>query len=97
MIYAYLPETFQQIYIKIYRNTFMQWWSVSTVQFPFMWTQHENIDAVGCQNSAVQYILILHIALLWQQYSINQILNSQKTPHISSSRVSYGVSIVRML
>ena len=44
IIYAYLPEIFQQIFIKIDWNTLMQWWNV-----PLMWTQHENIDLTMMQ------------------------------------------------
>ena len=36
------------------------------------------------------------IMLQGQQQNINQTLHSQKTPHISPMRASYGVSIVRI-
>ena len=46
--------------------------------------------------SLVQYIMILHTVLQWQRQSINETVDSQKTPHISPSRASYGVSIERV-
>ena len=46
---------------------------------------------VGCYYNAAQY---LYMALQWLKQNIYQKLNSQKTPHISPSRVIYGVSIV---
>ena len=41
-----------------------------------------------CDNNGRYYIYI---------YVMNQILDSQQTPHISPSQASYGVSIVRIL
>ena len=40
--------------------------------------------------------MILHTALQFQLQNIHQTLNSQKTPHSSPSRASYGVSFVRI-
>ena len=37
------------------------------------------------------------MALRWQQPNVNQTLKSKPTPHTSPSRVSYGVSIMRIL
>ena len=37
---------------------------------------------------------ISHTVLQWPKQNTNQILDSQKTPHILSSWGSYGVSIV---
>ena len=51
------------------------------------------LTTAGCHSNAVQYIIILD-TLQSQRRNINHTLNSQKTPHISSSLVSYGVSIV---
>ena len=45
--------------------------------------------------NAVQFSTILHTALRQQWQNVNQILEPQNTPHIS--RVSYEVSIVRIL
>ena len=50
-----------------------------------------------CRYNAAQFITILHTALRWQWQKMNQILVSQRTPHISPSRASNGVSIVRTL
>ena len=44
----------------------------------------------------VQYNMIMHTSLLWLRQNINQGLHSQKTPHNSPSRVSYGMSIVNI-
>ena len=51
---------------------------------------------VKCCYNTVQFITILHTALQWQWQKVYQILESQQTPHTSPSRVSYGVSIVRI-
>ena len=40
--------------------------------------------------------MVFHTPLQWLTQNINQILNSQKPLHISPSRLSYGVSIVRI-
>ena len=50
---------------------------------------------VECRYNSVEYIMILHSALQWQR-NINQTLNSQKTPHATPSRASYGVSVVKI-
>ena len=55
------------------------------------------LKSVECRYNAIGFIPILHTALLWQQQNINQTSNSQQTPHSSPSRVSYGVSIMRIL
>ena len=49
-----------------------------------------------CQYNSTQSLTISLRAVPWHWQNINQILNSQKTPHISPLRVSYGVSIVRI-
>ena len=54
-------------------------------------------STVGNHYNAVQNNVILYTLLQWQRRYINQSLYSQKTPHISPSRVSYGVSIMRIL
>ena len=48
-----------------------------------------------CRYYVIQYNKIFHIALQWHMQQINQNLNSQTTPYISSSRASYRLSIVR--
>ena len=45
----------------------------------------------------VQYNRILHSVILLLRHNINHNLYSQQTPHSSSSRASYGVSIVSNL
>ena len=52
---------------------------------------------VKCRYNAVWFITILHTTLWWQWQKVNQILESQQTPHISPSRASCGVPIVRIL
>ena len=52
---------------------------------------------VGCRVKAVQYTIIFHTALKWMKQNINQTVNSQKISHISPSRASYGMYIVRIL
>ena len=68
-------------------------------------SQYLDIVAVAFVNIAIivkyryntiQFITILHLALRLQWQKINQILESQQTPHISPSRESYGVSIVKI-
>ena len=51
-------------------------------------------NIVECYYNSVQYIMLLHTAMRWQQQNIQQISNSQKTHHISPSRASYGVSVM---
>ena len=51
---------------------------------------------VECCYDAVEFVMILHSAQRWQRQNINQTLDSQKTPHISPSRASYGVCVVRI-
>ena len=57
------------------------------------------MSTVECSYNAVQFIMILQIALRWQQQNVNQTLDSQQKPHTSPSRTSYGVShsIMRIL
>ena len=55
-----------------------------------------NLYTVECRYNTVEYILRLPTALQWQQQSINQTLNSQKTPHIPPSQAIYGVFVVRI-
>ena len=63
------------------------WWETLTTCF--------SPCTVECRYDAVQYSMISQIPLYWQQQKINQHLNSQKTPHSSPWRVSYGVPFVR--
>ena len=49
------------------------------------------IYIVECRYNAVQYIIILHTRIQWQEQNINGIFQSQKTLHSSPSWVSYGV------
>ena len=55
---------------------------------------HFVLSTVDCRYNTVYFIMMLHATLQRQQQNINQILNSQKTPHTSPSRASYGVSVV---
>ena len=50
-----------------------------------------------CHYNKVQFIMILHTALPWQPQNVNQNLNSQQTPHILPSWVSYEVSFMGIL
>ena len=51
----------------------------------------------GCLVTLFCYQLMLfHTTMQWQQQNINQVLNSQKTPHTSSSWASFVVSVVRI-
>ena len=58
-------------------------------------TKSHNRD--GWRYNAVCYNMILNTPLQWLRQNINQSLPSQKTPHNSPSRASYGVSIARKL
>ena len=51
---------------------------------------------VECHYNVVQFIMIFHMTLRWQQQDVYQTWTSQQTPHTSPSRVSYGESIVRI-
>ena len=62
-----------------------------------MWIWYDFQYTVGCHYNAVLYNTTLHITLQWQRQNTNQGLRSQKTPHISPWRTSYGVSIVMIL
>ena len=53
-------------------------------------------NTLECCYNAVQFTTILPLALGWQWQTVNQILNSQQPPHISPSRTSAVVSIVRI-
>ena len=46
---------------------------------------------VECHINTVEFIMILHMALWWQQQNINQTSNSQQTTHTSPSKTCYGV------
>ena len=54
-------------------------------------------NTVRFHYNAVQYNRIFHTALHLLKQNMNQSLNEQKAPHTSAWRVSYGVSIVRIL
>ena len=54
-------------------------------------------NTVKCHYNAIQFIMISFMAPWWEEQNLNQISNSQQTPHTSPSRASYGVSIVRIL
>ena len=49
-----------------------------------------------CHYNAVQYTMTLNTVLQWLRPNITERFYSQKTPHISPSRVSNGVSVVRI-
>ena len=51
---------------------------------------------IECRYNVVEYIMILHTILQWQQQNINHTLNPQKASHISPSHVTYGISVVRI-
>ena len=55
------------------------------------------ICTVKCRYNAVQFITVLQTELRKHWHKVNQILESQETPHISSLRARYGVPIVRIL
>ena len=44
---------------------------------------------------AAKFVTILHSALQWQWQNKSQTLDSQKTPHTSPSRASYGVTFFK--
>ena len=52
--------------------------------------------SVDSRYNAVQFITILHTALRLKWRKVNHIWESQQTPHISPSRASYGVFIVKI-
>ena len=54
-------------------------------------------DTVSHSYNVVQYIKISYTLLRWQKQNIDNILNSQKTPHILPSRASYEVSTVSIV
>ena len=54
-------------------------------------------NTAKCRYNTVLFIPILRTTLRLQWQKVNQMLQSQQTPHISPSRVRYGVSIVRIL
>ena len=56
-----------------------------------------NRDTEECCYNTVQYHRILQREIQWLWQNTNQSLYSQRTPHISPSWASYGVSIVRIL
>ena len=51
---------------------------------------------VECRYNAVQHNMLFHTSLHWLARNANQTSNSQKTLHISPSRASCGVSLVRI-
>ena len=53
-------------------------------------------NTVECHYGTVQYDMILHMVRQWLRQSMNQRLYSWKTPHISPSQASYGVSFVKI-
>ena len=52
---------------------------------------------VGYHYNTVEYIMLFYTALQWMMQNIHQSSYSHKTPHITPSRASYGVYIVRIL
>ena len=56
-----------------------------------------NWYTVECHYNAVQYFMILHTTILWQEQNWNQISKSQKTPHTSPLRARGGMSFPRIL
>ena len=70
------------------------WWFYN---LPTLRNTSDMSYTIECHYNAVQFITISHMALWWQQQNINETSNSQQTPHTSPSRVSYGVSIMRIL
>ena len=53
-------------------------WIVSK-SIKLYYTTHLDSNTVGYRYYAVQYIMLLHAVLQWQQHNIDQILNPQKT------------------
>ena len=55
-------------------------------------------NTVECRYNTMQYIMILHTTIQWQEQNMNQISKSHKTPHpISRPYERYGMSVVRIL
>ena len=59
-----------------------------------VWYDLYNVYTVEYRYSAVQHNMILHMVQQWLRQNMLQRLYSQKTPHTSPSRASYGVSFV---
>ena len=72
----YLPCYFLPVFDSIVSN-----------RVNLYYTRRLDSNTVGYRFNAVQYIMLLHTVLQWQQQNTNQTLNSQKTP---VSRASYG-------
>ena len=72
-----------------------QSWGLLTLltRWASIWTMPNTVE---CRYNAVTFVTILHSALRLRWLNINQTLDSQKTPHISPSRASYGVPFVRI-
>ena len=51
------------------------------------------VHTVGCHYNMIQYIMLLFTALQILRQYINDSLNSQQTPHISPSQMSYGMFV----
>ena len=71
---------------------------VFILYWKFLWWERANTmqNTVECRYNAVQYCKLLHNWLQELRQNIDQILDPQKTPHTSPSRVSYGVSFVNI-
>ena len=69
---------------------------ISADSTDFFW-QLDFHNTIECRYIATRYNMIFDTLLLWRMQNINQDLNPQMIPHISTYRASYGVTFMRSL
>ena len=79
-----------EIMYKKSRHKYAQ--TMTNISHDGTWQPH----TVKCCYKVVQFTMILHTTLWYKWQKVNQILESQETPHISPTHASYGVCIVRI-
>ena len=61
------------------------------------WSILVQLMATKCRYNVVQHNMIFHMVCQRLRWNMHQRLYSQKTPHISPSRASYGMSFMRKI
>ena len=88
---------FDVLFLSSFSLAMLKWkWKFKSLAASEVIVENMRKCIVECHYDSVQFIMILFIALRGQQQNLNQ-TSTQQTPHTSSSRMSYGVSIVMIL
>ena len=101
-----------QLHLHSWLNTWLQWIGQRKTESYriIVWEWHlcylheffiveyfpQFLNTVECHYNAVQHNMILHMARQWLRQNVHLRIYSQKAPHISPFRASYGLSFVRI-